>query len=161
MSEPLQEIEEEVCDEEILNYCIRDMKCLGSLKIIGKRKHVYEARVPNHEKDDYIENRFPFALRTNNQIAFYKGLLDRHFICLQRNTTLILLVLIDFDSPLDNILTQQSLSRPLSVKSLNLLLGKFIIMVTFCVSTLMLVIMIGVAQELMRESFLLFMHMLL
>ena len=69
---PLNEIEEEICNEEILNYCISDLKSEWSREVIGKRKHVNKTRITYHKKNENIKNRFPFALCTNDQVAFNK-----------------------------------------------------------------------------------------
>ena len=72
----LYEIEEKVNSEEILHYLIGYLKCVRALEIIGKSEHVNEARIADHEKDDYVENRFQFALMTNNQVTLNEGLLN-------------------------------------------------------------------------------------
>lgn len=90
MSISLEKTKEEICSEEVLNDFIGDLKSQRSSKHESKSKHIYKARVSDHEEDKDVENRLPFALRTNDQVPFNEGLLYHGFVTrlLHRHVTL-------------------------------------------------------------------------
>ena len=80
MSIALDEVEEEVGSEEVLDDLIGDLEAIWRRKVIRKSKHINEAGVPDHEENEYIKYRFPFALRLDDQVSFNERLLDHGFV---------------------------------------------------------------------------------